>query len=94
MGRVLGGLGAQRGRCPCEWAWAGGGDPTWLPGLSGWAPGLELAVPSFEHGARRGPSPLVRAHPTCTVSGWALVSLAGCRAWGCCDGHSLRLWLS
>lgn len=94
MGRVLGGLGAWRGWCPGEWAWAGGGEPKWLPGRSGWAPGLELAVPSFEHGAERGPSPLMWAHPTCMVSGWALVSLAGCGAWGCCDGHSPRLWLS
>lgn len=57
--RVLGGLGARPGRCPCEWAraWAGGGDPTWLPGGSGWALGLELAVPSLSRGLGEDPAP-------------------------------------
>lgn len=58
VGRVLGGLEARRGRCPCEWAqaWAGVGDPTWLPRGSGWVPELELAVPSLRMGPGEDPA--------------------------------------
>lgn len=66
--RVLGGLGAQRGRCPCEWLWLGlsaqrpalgAGTPSgFLAGGSGWATGLE-------HGAGRGPP-----HPPTPAQPW------------------------